>query len=71
MTSLVRHNLALEVLNENFVVKKLLSHCMLSTVILLFRMTKEAIRKHCKEKKLYMTPYLNDVLYLHYKGLQL
>ncbi|KAK5637943.1 hypothetical protein RI129_012238 [Pyrocoelia pectoralis] len=32
------------------------------------RMTKEFIRKHCKEHKLYQTPYLNDVLYLHYKG---
>lgn len=32
------------------------------------RMTKEFIVKHCKEHKLYATPYLNDVLYLHYKG---
>ncbi|KAL6259858.1 hypothetical protein P5V15_009768 [Pogonomyrmex californicus] len=32
------------------------------------RMTEELIRKHCKEHKLYQTPYLNDVLYLHYKG---
>ncbi|RZF41843.1 hypothetical protein LSTR_LSTR005305 [Laodelphax striatellus] len=32
------------------------------------RMTKEAIRKHCKEHKLFLTPYLNDVLYLHFKG---
>lgn len=34
-----------------------------------FRMTEELIRKHCKEHKLYQTPYLNDVLYLHYKGM--
>ncbi|XP_076293421.1 uncharacterized protein LOC143215287 [Lasioglossum baleicum] len=32
------------------------------------RMTEECILKHCKQNKLYQTPYLNDVLYLHYKG---
>ncbi|XP_046741429.1 leucine-rich repeat and coiled-coil domain-containing protein 1-like [Diprion similis] len=32
------------------------------------RMTEEFILKHCKENNLYQTPYLNDVLYLHYKG---
>ncbi|XP_021941744.1 dynein assembly factor 1, axonemal-like [Zootermopsis nevadensis] len=32
------------------------------------RMTEEAIKKQCKEIKLYQTPHLNDVLYLHYKG---
>ncbi|XP_018336347.1 dynein assembly factor 1, axonemal homolog [Agrilus planipennis] len=32
------------------------------------RMTKEFIKKHCKEHKLYQTPHLNDVLYLHFKG---
>ncbi|XP_046813467.1 gelsolin-related protein of 125 kDa [Vespa crabro] len=32
------------------------------------RMTEQFIKKHCKEHKLYQTPWLNDVLYLHYKG---
>ncbi|XP_068625363.1 dynein axonemal assembly factor 1 homolog [Battus philenor] len=32
------------------------------------RMTKEFIRNHCKQHKLYCTPHLNDILYLHFKG---
>ncbi|KAG7210820.1 hypothetical protein KM043_012307 [Ampulex compressa] len=32
------------------------------------RMTEELLRRHCKEHRLYQTPHLNDVLYLHYKG---
>ncbi|CAG5020843.1 unnamed protein product [Parnassius apollo] len=32
------------------------------------RMTKEFIRNLCKQHKLYRTPHLNDILYLHFKG---
>ncbi|XP_044260667.1 dynein axonemal assembly factor 1 [Tribolium madens] len=32
------------------------------------RMTKEYLLNHCKELKLYRTPHLNEVLYLHFKG---
>lgn len=32
------------------------------------RMTKKFLKNHCKEHKLYSTPFLNDTLYLHYKG---
>ncbi|CAL8096912.1 unnamed protein product [Calicophoron daubneyi] len=32
------------------------------------RMTKEFLKKHCAKHKLYQTPHLNDILYLHYNG---
>ena len=33
-----------------------------------FRMTKAFIQSLCKKHKLYHTPHLNDVLYLHFQG---
>ncbi|OAF64358.1 hypothetical protein A3Q56_07934, partial [Intoshia linei] len=33
------------------------------------RLTKKLIVDLCQKNKLYRTPYLNDVLYLHYSGL--
>jgi len=32
------------------------------------RMTSKGLKELCKKDKLYQTPRLNDVLYLHYQG---
>ncbi|KAL1402226.1 hypothetical protein pipiens_006180 [Culex pipiens pipiens] len=32
------------------------------------KMTKKSIVDSCKKNKLYITPHLNDILYLHYSG---
>lgn len=37
-------------------------------VLGLNRITKKRILELCKKDKLYQTPELNDVLYLHYQG---
>jgi dynein assembly factor 1 len=37
-------------------------------VYLVMELTAQTLKEICKENKLYITPYLNDKLYLHYKG---
>ena len=32
------------------------------------RMTAKTLKESCKKNKLYLTPYLNNNLYLHYQG---
>ena len=34
------------------------------------RINAKFLREHCKKHKLYLTPELNDVLYLHYSGMR-
>lgn len=34
-----------------------------------FELTKQTLRKICKDNNLYITPSINDKLYLHYKGI--
>ena len=46
----------------------MMSSCTLKLLYTLHRMTKQCLLKVCKELKLYRTLELNDVLYLHFKG---
>lgn len=34
----------------------------------MFKLSKEWLRNHCREQKLYLTPALNETLHLHFKG---
>lgn len=41
----------------------------ISTVYFVFRMTKDILKDICKKNNLYIVPKHNDVLYLHFKGI--